>query len=47
MASPPAAARRSTLQRYWFDIPLWRRIIPALLLGVVVGLVWGEGAVQL
>lgn len=44
---PADAARRSTLQRYWFDIPLWRRIIPALILGVVVGLVAGEGAVQL
>lgn len=39
-------APRTVLQRYWFDIPLWRRILPALALGVVVGLVWGEGALQ-
>lgn len=50
MVSPPQpadAARRSILQRYWFDIPLWKRIIPALLLGVLVGLAAGESAVQL
>jgi Na+/H+-dicarboxylate symporter len=28
----------------WFAIPLWKRIIGALLLGVVVGMLWGEGA---
>ncbi|WP_296598818.1 dicarboxylate/amino acid:cation symporter [Phenylobacterium sp.] len=44
---PPEAAPRSIVQRYWFDIPLWKRIIPALLLGIVVGLVAGEGATQL
>lgn len=48
VSSPPAdAAGRSILQRYWFDIPLWRRILPALALGIAVGLLWGEGAVQL
>lgn len=49
MVSPTSAdvAPRSALQRYWFDIPLWKRIIPALLLGIVVGLVAGEGATQL
>ncbi|TAJ72755.1 MAG: dicarboxylate/amino acid:cation symporter [Phenylobacterium sp.] len=48
VSSPPAdAARRSILQRCWFDIPLWQRILPALVLGVAVGLLWGEGAVQL
>jgi Na+/H+-dicarboxylate symporter len=34
------------MQRYWFDIPLWKRILPALILGIVVGLIWGEDAVQ-
>lgn len=38
---------RSALRRYWFDIPLWKRIIPAFILGVVVGLIWGEDAVRL
>lgn len=38
---------RTTIQRLWFDIPLWKRILPALALGILVGLVWGEGAVQL
>lgn len=28
----------------WFRIPLWQRVIGALLLGVVVGLLWGPGA---
>lgn len=43
---PADAVRRSTLQRYWFDIPLWKRIIPALALGIVVGLLAGESAIQ-
>ncbi|MHA6318410.1 dicarboxylate/amino acid:cation symporter [Altererythrobacter sp. CAU 1778] len=28
----------------WFAIPLWQRVIAALVLGIVVGLVWGPGA---
>lgn len=28
----------------WFAIPLWQRVIAALILGIVVGLVWGPGA---
>lgn len=43
----PTPERRSALQRLWFDVPLWKRILPALVLGVVVGLLWGEGAVQI
>lgn len=39
-----AAPAPSLLRRYWFDIPLWRRILPALLLGVAVGVLWGPGA---
>lgn len=30
--------------RTWFEIALWKRIFLALILGVLVGLVWGEGA---
>ena len=28
----------------WFAIPLWQRVIGALVLGVIVGLIWGPGA---
>ena len=28
----------------WFAIPLWKRILTALILGVIVGMIWGEGA---
>lgn len=31
----------------WFAIPLWKRILGALLLGVVVGGLWGEGAANI
>lgn len=34
---------RSLMQR-WFETPLWRRIVLALVLGVIVGAIWGEGA---
>ena len=30
--------------RFWFGIPLWQRVIGALVLGVIVGLLWGPGA---
>jgi Na+/H+-dicarboxylate symporter len=48
VSDPPAQAAptRTAMQRYWFDIPLWKRILPALILGIVVGLIWGEDAVQ-
>ncbi len=29
---------------FWFKIPLWQRVIAALILGVVTGLVWGPEA---
>jgi Na+/H+-dicarboxylate symporter len=32
---------------FWFRIPLWQRVIAALVLGVITGLVWGEGAVAI
>ena len=28
----------------WFKIPLWQRVIGALILGIVVGYIWGPGA---
>lgn len=31
----------------WFKIALWKRILLALALGVIVGSVWGEGAVSI
>jgi len=30
--------------RFWFAIPLWRRVIAALVLGIVTGIVWGPEA---
>ena len=30
--------------RAWLDIALWKRVILALMLGLVVGFIWGEGA---
>jgi Na+/H+-dicarboxylate symporter len=32
---------------FWFGIPLWRRILAALVLGAVVGYFWGEGATSI
>ena len=28
----------------WFKIPLWQRVIGALILGIIVGYIWGPGA---
>jgi Na+/H+-dicarboxylate symporter len=33
--------------RFWFAIPLWQRVIGALLLGVVTGLIWGPEAASI
>ncbi len=30
--------------KFWFAIPLWQRVIAALVLGVITGIVWGPGA---
>ncbi len=30
--------------RRWFAIPLWKRVVGALLLGIAIGLLWPEGA---
>lgn len=32
---------------FWFRIPLWQRVIAALVLGIITGLIWGEGAVAI
>ena len=29
---------------FWFKIPLWQRVIAALILGVITGLMWGPDA---
>jgi len=33
--------------RFWFAIPLWQRVIAALLLGVLTGVVWGHEAASI
>ena len=30
--------------KFWFGIPLWKRVIAALVLGIVTGILWGPGA---
>ncbi|WP_380874778.1 dicarboxylate:amino acid:cation symporter DAACS family protein [Sphingomonas sp. DBB INV C78] len=42
----PAGPFRRAL-RGWFAIALWKRILMALLLGTIAGLLWGEGAGQI
>ena len=31
----------------WFQIALWKRILGAMILGVLLGAVWGEGVVAI
>ena len=38
---------RGPFHRYWFGIKLWKRILAALVLRAIAGLIWGEGAVQI
>jgi Na+/H+-dicarboxylate symporter len=33
--------------RFWFSIPLWQRVIVALVMGVVTGLLWGPDAASI
>ena len=42
----PAEKRKGPLS-WWFAIPLWQRIMVALVLGAITGLVWGEGATSI
>ena len=49
-AAPIRPARRGAgafFARYWFGVALWQRILVALVLGVIVGLLWGEDAIQI
>jgi Na+/H+-dicarboxylate symporter len=46
-AAPEGKGRLSRLFGRWFAIPLWQRILGALLLGIVAGLFWGDGAGQI
>ncbi|MDD3837800.1 MAG: cation:dicarboxylase symporter family transporter, partial [Phenylobacterium sp.] len=39
-----APRRRSPIQRYWFDVVLWKRIFGALVLGAIAGALMGEAA---
>lgn len=41
-ASPAAARSARTPLRAWFAIPLWQRVLGALVLGVVAGLAWPQ-----
>lgn len=34
----------SFVRTYWLGVKLWKRILGALLIGVVIGSLWGEGA---
>jgi Na+/H+-dicarboxylate symporter len=43
-ADPKAPPRRSLLWRWWFDVVLWKRIMLALFLGVLAGIVLGDNA---
>jgi Na+/H+-dicarboxylate symporter len=43
---PPPPARRGFIQRYWFDVVLWKRVLLALVLGTITGLALGETATQ-
>ncbi len=33
--------------RFWFAIPLWQRVIAALILGIIVGRIWGPDAASI
>lgn len=39
-----SSERSRSLMQTWFETPLWKRIVAALVLGVIVGVLWGEGA---
>lgn len=49
-AAVPEARPRGPIRRVlglWTGLVLWKRILIALVLGAVVGLLWGEGAMQI
>lgn len=45
MTETPVARKSPTT--WWFSVPLYQRILVALVLGAVVGYLWGEGATSL
>ncbi len=47
MTSTDDADAKSEKGNFWFRIPLWKRIIAALILGAIVGGIWGEGAADI
>ena len=46
-APPKTPGLLGRIAGLWFAVPLWKRIIAALLAGALVGLVWGPGAVSI
>jgi Na+/H+-dicarboxylate symporter len=46
-AVEPPSESRSLIQRMWFDVVLWKRIFLALVLGAVVGAIFGESVESL
>ena len=38
------SATEEKSMRKWFEIALWKRILAALILGVIVGMIWGPGS---
>ena len=32
------------MTRRWFAIPLWQRVVGGLLVGILIGTLWPEGA---
>ena len=47
MTNTDKADAKSGKGNFWFKIPLWKRIIGALILGALIGSIWGEGAANI
>ncbi len=47
MSSTDKADANPEKGNFWFRIPLWKRIIAALILGAIIGSIWGEGAASI
>jgi len=41
------ATRPHWIRTWWFAVPLWKRILLGMILGAVVGFLWGDGAMQI
>lgn len=46
-AEGAAAPAKRGLFGTWFEIPLWQRVVAALILGIIVGYIWGPGAASI